>query len=177
MNDPVYQELLEISLRRPLTPAEEKRLQTLMRERPDLSTHWAGEQNLDHLLRRLPPAPLSTNFTARVLQAVELEQRATVRQARRPWLPWLSLRWTRQAALASLVLGAGLLAHQQYRQVTTARLAGEIAAASRALAILPASGGSPAQASSVDALRNFETIRRFNAVADHVDMELLAVLQ
>ena len=67
-------------------------------------------QELRELLSRLPDAPVPSNFTARVMQAVELEESQAAR-----WRGW---RWNwhallpRAAVAAAVVVAAGFTFHQ-----------------------------------------------------------------
>ena len=59
MNEAEYQELLEASWRRDLTPAEMARLHAGLAEQPDLRAGWEDESGLNRLLDQLPDAPRS----------------------------------------------------------------------------------------------------------------------
>jgi len=124
MNDAEYQELQIAAQRRPLTLGEETALQAYLVAHPQAQADWATDLALNQVLRRLPDAPLSSNFTARVLEAAAREERAA--RDRGGWTWWLRLgvwRWPAHAALAGVVACACLLSYQQYRSVARARLA------------------------------------------------------
>ena len=94
MNDSEQQKLREASWRRPLAPDEEARLQQHLAAHPDAQAGWEEDLALNHLLAQTPAAPVASNFTARVLQAVELDAadgRASAKDAPhwwpRHWLP------------------------------------------------------------------------------------------
>src|SRR5437867_10645652 len=74
MTEAEFNRLLDIAQRRPLTPAEEVRVREYTLERPEARNLWEEEAALNHVLSRLPQAPLSSNFTAQVLHAVGREQ-------------------------------------------------------------------------------------------------------
>ena len=100
------------------------------------------------MLSRLPDAPVSSNFTALVMQAVELEE---ARQARgwRRW-NWHALLPRLAAATAAVVL-AGLAFHQhelQGRRALMARRVAQVASAQP----MP----------SLEALKNFDAIERMS---------------
>ena len=169
MNDSNYQQLLEAGWRRKLTAEEETRLQAYFADHPAALAAWETETNLNQLLVQLPDAPLATNFTAQVLQAVERENRkARPSFAPRWWSRVVSLGWTQKTALAGLVLGAGLLSYQQYQIHARGQLAGIVATVAR-VADLP----------GAQTLQDFDAIRRLSRVPapGWVDAELLAVLQ
>jgi len=115
-------------------------------------------RELRGLLARLPDAPLPSNFTARVMQAVELED------ARRA-PAWIFFTWNwrvrlpRFALAAAVVMAAGLVLHQQ-------AISSQRAALARRIALVPAP--------SVEVLQNFDAIQRMGQPA-HADPELLAL--
>ena len=104
-------------------------------------------QELRELLSRLPDAPVSSNFTARVMQAVELEERQAARVA---------------VASVALVM-AGLVVQQHEVNAHRTQLAEAVA---RVTAAQPLP--------SVDALQNFDAIQRMSQPA-HADEGLLAL--
>src|SRR5215471_12201242 len=100
-NDPIYQHLREASWRRKLTETEQEQLRAWLAAHPEALSDWEEEMGLNEALVRLPVAPkVATNFTARVLDAIELEARRESRRSfvRRGWR-W-RLRWVPKAALA-----------------------------------------------------------------------------
>jgi len=118
-------------------------------------------QELRELLSRLTDAPVSSNFTARVMQAVEREELQAARTRGWHW-NWHSLM-PRAAATATVVVAAGfaLYQHQIYNQ--RAELAKNVVLVANAQP-LP----------SVDALQNFDAIQRMSQPA-HADEGLLAL--
>jgi hypothetical protein len=119
---------------------------------------------LDALLRALPDRPVPSNFTARVLQAVD-------REASRPaapawWEPFLHpLQFLPRVAMTALALALGVFGYAHYAQVERRAYARSVEAVTQ-VASLP----------SPDALKDFDAIRHLNATpaADH---DLLALLQ
>src|SRR5947208_6334307 len=105
-DSPLYHRLRELSWRRVLTGAEEAKVLAWLAEQPEARSHWEVEAGLNEALARLADAPVPSNFTARVLQAVEREG-AGVRRAPMPWLGWwrAGLSWLPKTALAAVVLG------------------------------------------------------------------------
>lgn len=163
MNESEYQSLLEQSWRRPLTLEEQARLDSWLATRPEAQADAEAELALSQAIGQLPNAPLSSNFTSQVMQAVEREQRA---QARTPSFAdtlkrWLKLPAPRLAwALGLVALGwFGIHQHQ-----TTVR---EDMAKGMAVMANVASLSDPA------ALQDFEAIRRLGTSEDD---ELFAVL-
>jgi hypothetical protein len=120
------------------------------------------QNELRELLSRLPDAPVASNFTARVLQAVDLEE------SRRPRKWNFVLNWRRflpRAAVATAaILFAGLTL--QHHELNAHR-----AALAKSAALV---AGTPMP--SVDALKNFDAIRRMSQPA-RPDEELLALMK
>ena len=139
--------------RQPLSKAERARLHS----QPELEL----EARLTDALAKMPDAPVPSNFTERVLHAVELDEKRAVHARGWSW-NWRSLL-PRTAAVATvlLVLGLGIQHHQT--EVRRAAVAKSL--------ILVADAKLP----SVDALNNFDVIQRMSQ--PHADDELLALLQ
>ncbi len=151
--------LRESLWRRKLTEAERAELRT----RPEIAADLALESRLSEMLAKMPDAPVSSNFTARLMRSVDLEE---TRQSRRRSFSW---NWhallPRLAATAALVLVAGLTAHHY-------ELKSQRAALARNVALVAGSQPLP----SVEALNNFDAIQRMSQPA-HADEELLALMQ
>jgi negative regulator of sigma E activity len=120
------------------------------------------QNELRELLSRLPDAPIASNFTARVLQAVELEESRPAREWNFVW-KWHALL-PRIAATAAVVLFAGLTFHHYELNIRRAALARNVALVA---------GAQPMP--SVDALKNFDAIQRMGQ--PRADDELLALMQ
>jgi hypothetical protein len=118
-------------------------------------------QELRELLSRLTDAPVSSNFTARVMQAVEREELQAARTGGWRW-NWHSLL-PRAAVLAVAVAVAGLTV--QYYEINAHRE--QIA---RSVALVAGARQLP----SVDALQNFDAIQRMSQPV-RADEELLAL--
>src|SRR5215510_827474 len=73
MNEFDYKTLLEKRWREKLTPAEEARVRTWLAQNPESKADWDLESQLSEALDKLPDVPVPSNFTARVLQAIERE--------------------------------------------------------------------------------------------------------
>ena len=114
---------------------------------------------LRRLLSRLPNVPVASNFTARVLQAVELEE---MRRSR-----WRIFYWNWRAVFprvtvtAAMVGFAAIAFHQHELSVRRHNAEGIYRIAS-----LPVP--------SIEALKNFDAIQRMGQTA-HPDNDLLAL--
>ncbi|HEY5910491.1 MAG TPA: hypothetical protein VJA21_07780 [Verrucomicrobiae bacterium] len=164
--DPVLERLREASWRRKLTPAEEAQLQSLLAAHADARADWAAEAALNGALNRLPAAPVPSNFTARVLDAVERETRTPAKTRHFGW-SWLNrpLRWLPRTAFVVLVVGVGSIAY--HHDVIEKRKA-------RAQSLLTVSE-LPAMASP-EILEDFDAIQAMGQ-APAADQELLSLLQ
>lgn len=197
MQSAEYNALLEAALKRPLTLAEEKRLQAYWASHPEAQASWEEEMGLSQLLRQLPDAPLASNFTAQVLQAAERESsRSPLFQPASWWPRRYDWKWAQTVACAALVLSLSLLLYHRHQLSLRAERARSVAAVSSfatlffggeiavGVAARNGPGASAATTASPDALlpplellENFEAINRLSQVSPQVDLELLAALQ
>lgn len=122
--DPIYQRLRELSWRRPLTAPEQAELRAWLVAHPEAQTEAETEAVLSEALARLPDAPAPSNFTARVWQTIERDA-AIPERASKTKTP--SSRWWRvivpRFAVASVVVGAGLLVYRHHEAVQRVELA------------------------------------------------------
>jgi hypothetical protein len=121
------------------------------------------QNELRELLSRLPDTPVASNFTARVMQAVEVEESRRTRKwnfifSRHAFLP-------RAAAAAVAVVFAGVAFHHYEIYSQRATLA-------QSVALVAESQPLP----SMEALKNFDVIQRMGQ-PQHADEELLALMQ
>jgi hypothetical protein len=138
--------------------------------RADSPETWEDEVRLDHLLRRLPDAPLSSNFTACVLSQAAREASGRTPEASQARWPsftetLLSWRWSARLAVASALVAVTLLSVHQYHVSARQEVARSVAEVS-CVASLP-----------MDVLMNFEAIQRLPETSREVDIELLAALK
>jgi anti-sigma factor RsiW len=167
MNESEYQALMEASWRRSLTEDEQARLDLWLRTHPAAHNEWEAESALNRLLDQLPEAPVASNFTARVMQAVERESAAEARREsvfdrvkRWFWRPAPRVAW---ALLVVGLLGFGYHQHQ-------ANVRSEMAKGLSVLAHV-------ATLSDPAVLQDFEAIQRLAQSAPGDDDELYALLQ
>jgi len=121
------------------------------------------EAQLTDALSHISDVPVPSNFTSRVLAAVELEEARAVR-ARNWTLNW-RLLWPRVAAVAAILIFAGV-GFQRYETHS------HRAALAKNVLLLARSQPLP----SVEALENLDAIQRMSLPA-RADGELLAALQ
>jgi negative regulator of sigma E activity len=143
----------EILWRRKLSETE----RAALRAQPELEM----EARLTDALAKIPDAPVASNFTARVLAAIELEEKPA---ARSRWRWNWRLLWPRVAVAAAVLIFAGVSLQRyetNFHRIALAKNVAQLAAQP-----LP----------SVDALENLDAIQRMSQPA-HADTELLADLQ
>jgi hypothetical protein len=163
MNDP-FNKLRETSWRRKLTPAEEAELRAWLAANPTAGDDWDADAALSHALDRLPDAPVPSNFTARVLQAVGMENAAAKRPPESKW-KWVWQPLLPRTAFAVAVLGIGFLSFHEARAAKRMQLAKSIAAISE-VASLP----------GPEILKDFDAIRQLTQTPPP-DTDLLALLK
>ncbi len=165
MNDALFEELLALRQKRPLTSDERARLDGWLSAHPADRARWSEEIALSSALHRLPEPPVPSNFMARVWQDIGSEEMrsapAFVGAGWRAWLRWPSL--ATQFALAVLLLAAAVVfqGRRVRTQIQVARGIEHIAAIARG--------------SNVELLKDFEAISRLHQSA--ADVELLAAFE
>lgn len=120
------------------------------------------QNELRELLSRLPDAPVASNFTARVMRQIDLEES---RRARK-WdfiLNWRAFLPRAAVATVAILFGGLTLQHHELN-AQRATLAKNVALVA----------GTPVP--DVDALKNFDAIQRMSQPA-HADEELLALMK
>ena len=162
--DPFYEKLREISWRRKLTSAEERELRDWLTAHPEAHERLELETGLTDALSKMPDVPVASNFTARVLQAVEREAKAEERAQNSQWKILRKLpRWLPRVASATVVVTAGVLAYMHNVSVE----AHQRAAAQQVAGVpLP----------SPEILTNFDAIRIVSATPAP-DEQLLALFK
>ena len=158
--------LRELSWRSTLTPEKETQLRARLAGHPEVEAAFQEEVRLTQLLGQLPDAPLPSNFTSRVLRAIEREEATVSREHKRGWPAWWTgFGWVSRFAMAGFVLAAGFLTiHQGNISARRNQLAHSVETVSQ-VAALP-----------TDWLANFDTINRLSQPVP-ADQELLAMLQ
>jgi hypothetical protein len=153
------QHIRESLWRRKLTDAERVELNN----QPETAADLELESRLSEVIAQLPEATVPSNFTARLMQAVDREDSRPSRRRSFGW-NWHALL-PRIAVAMALILFAGLTVQHLERAHQRTSLAKNIALVAESQP-LP----------SVEALNNFDAIQRMSHPA-HADDELLALLQ
>ena len=154
-DDNLYKELREQGWRRKLSPAEEAQVRLWLEAHPEARADWEVETSLNDALERLKEPEVPSNFTARVMTALEADaaREERVAAAGRPGWRFRNWRWLPKAALASVILVAGLLGLQHHQHEKRAQYANRLATITD-VASLP----SPA------ILQDFDAIHAMNQV-------------
>lgn len=169
MNDPLYHRLRESHWRRKLIAGEEAELRAWLAAHPEMEADWASEAGLGEVLSCLPDAPVPTNFTARVLNAIERESEGS----RRETSGW-TWRWRRLlpkaavAAVVAVVAAIGLISYERHEATQRAVLARNVATVADVADV--------AAVPNPDLMQDFEAVRRLGQTPP-ADEELLALLR
>ena len=162
-HDPVYQRLREIGWRRVLTEAEQAELRAWLVAHPEAAPDIKQEAVLNAAIAKYPNAPVSSNFTARVMAAIEQDEVAQRRASSRPKTHWWRAFIPRFAVVALVVVTVALgYRHNAAVQRTELTDAAKQIAEGRAL-------------SDMAVIEDFETIRSLNSAEATVDENLLAM--
>ena len=163
-NDPELRQLSELAWRRRLTSQEKARLRSRFAAHPQARADWELETALTDGLNRMPLSPVSSNFTALVLQAVQRPPET----ARRSWFDsafWFPAGWRPRLVAGAAMLSLCFLTVSEYQAIQHQRMARNLANVSQFAEVPP-----------LDWLQNFETIDRLNRVKV-ADEDLLTLLQ
>ena len=183
MNDVRKDELIRLSLQRELTAEEESWLEKHFAAQPGGRASWEEERALNRALQTLPDVPVSSNFTARVLQAVEMDEaRERIRHPRgnvwwRRILPRFAL-----VPVTLLVAALGLYFHQQHVRNEQTRLAEQARLEQRMhlaqeLAKLAKISPELTELHDPEVLADFDAINRLRQASPSGDEDLLIALQ
>lgn len=171
MNEVRNDELIQLSMRRDLAPEELSRLEEYFAAHPERRLSWEEERALSRAVQSLPDMPVSSNFTSRVMEAIELDQSREARRVefgRGRWLP----RWLPRLGLAGLAVSVVVFSAQKWWQASRhEKFAHDVSFAANDLASLP---------NAELLLQDFDAIRELgqvSAVSTSSDDELLRALQ
>jgi anti-sigma factor RsiW len=169
MNDELYNELLEASWRRKLTVEEQAELRAYLAAHPEAQSEWEEEALLTQQLDRLPKAPLASNFTAQVMQKLDLELAREHREQR----GWHLSQWWRRALprfasvlLLAFLAGTGVFQYRKYERQQHTQMVDSVKQLTPVAAVL-----------EPQIMQDFEAIRALRHAPAVSDAELLAALQ
>jgi hypothetical protein len=168
MNGNEMDRLLKVRSQRRLSDIEEAELTVYFASHPEARPNWEEEVLLDSLLRKLPEASCSSNFTAQVLAQLDL---ANVQSKRSPFRwnwPWLRNSWNLRWTIASVSLCVAAIFAFRVRENLSRQELAQSTATISSIVSLP----------SLEVLKNFEAIQRLEQIPQQeVDDELLAALE
>lgn len=162
--------LIRRALKKGLSQEEQGQFAQRLRDDPEFRRQYEEERGLESLLARLPDAPVSTNFTSLVLQAVRAEQRKPASSGGR--FHWLRFKFTRVAVGLATVAVAALVGLKQYQKSERQELARSVTAFTEVASVM----GSR-QTPTAEVFRDFEAIHRLSIPQEELDLELLVALQ
>lgn len=165
-NDPLDNRIHELVWRRKLSADQEAELRAWLAAHPEAQSEHDSEIALNEMLAGLPDAPLSSNFTARIMRSVESEtlRNENARHAGSRYYPSI-LRWLPKAAFVALTLGVALISYEQVREAHRRQMA-------RAAVVVSEVASIP----DPKVLQDFEAIRAMSQTPP-ADEELLKLLQ
>jgi len=155
---PLPDELRELLWRGRLTDAERARAAG----RPEALAELELESRLNEALAQLPAMHVPSNFTARVLQAIDREEA----RGNRPAWHWAWPRWLPRVAVTAAVIACAALSWERHA----------VYAQRSALAHSVAQVAGSSSLPGVEALNNYEVIQRMSQ-AQHADETLLTLMQ
>jgi len=170
MNEVRNEELVELSMRRELTPEEMSRLEGYLAAHPETRAGWEEERALSRALHSLPDVPVSSNFTSRVLRALEVEEAREARWSQSSKGNWLR-RLIPRFAWAAIAVLISVLGIQQIQTSKQERFAQDISFAAADLARVP---NPEILLQDFDAIQELGQVSSISAISDD---ELLRVLQ
>ncbi len=160
-NDPSDSRSRELSWRQNLSDAEAAELRAWRAAHPEAEPDWLAEEQLNQALRGLADVPVASNFTARVVQAIERDARPAP-----TWrLDWLPRGWIPKAAVAVVLVAVGVLSLREHQF-----------AQRRKLAVSLASLASVRPPPNQEVLLDYEAIRLMEQAAP-ADREILSLFQ
>ena len=159
MKDVREDDLFRLSLQPELSPEDESKLEAWLDAHPDARAAWEQDRALGRALQSLPDAPVSSNFTARVMQELDLSEAREERKTGGWRLRWPRLGWA-AAALALAVVGA-----QQFHNYQRTQIVADAALVSKDIARLP------------DAFRDFDVVDSLREIPPSGDDGILIALQ
>jgi len=165
MSVPDLNKLSDALQQNKLTAEQEAQLQIYLAAHPAQRTRWEEELALNQLLRRMPDAPVSSNFTAQVLQSIR-QSPASAHFEPAFWRRLLAGQWQVKLATVLALACAGVFTYHEHQLAARRDLARDLAEMTKGTAATP-----------LELLENFDAIERLNQVPVTVDRELMAALQ
>jgi anti-sigma factor RsiW len=171
MKHPEQNDLLLKGLKGELNDQEKAALDNLLAADPLLKSEREDQLALNELLAKIPDAPLSSNFTALVMQAVRQSEK---RPGPATPFRWFSHGFARVAAGLAVVTVIGFGLNHHYQTVQRS----ELAAGLRDFTTIASTLDSQ-KTPAVEMFQDFDAIQKLSRVPANpeLDMELLVALQ
>ncbi|HTL56195.1 MAG TPA: hypothetical protein VL361_10985 [Candidatus Limnocylindrales bacterium] len=165
-NDPLDNRIQELTWRGKLSAEQEAELRAWLAAHPEAQAEHDVQIALNEILAALPDAPLSSNFTARVMRSLEAEA-LRGEKPRRGFFAYLPPihRLLPRAAVVALTIAVALISYEQVRQAHRRQIA-------RAAVVVSEVASIP----DPKILEDFDAIRAMSQ-APPADEELLKLLQ
>ena len=141
-----------------LSAAEQARFEEILGDDAGFRAEYDEERALEGVLELLPPAPVSSNFTARVLQEA---MRETPKGSRpHGWFRW---NWRPAIVGSALILTVGLLFSQHQQEAEREQLAQSLTQFSEVTSTL-AAAAAPAEEAVEESIRPVSMLQDFQAI-------------
>lgn len=163
MNESGYNQLKQKSWVEPLSTEEAAEIRQYLAD-PELQQDWEDDVALTAALKRLPNVPVSSNFTARVMIAVEREE-AQAERTSTSWRAFWRFGWIPKFAIAITMFCLGTLSFHEYQLASQAKFVKEVRQVAEAAPI-----------PQINWLKDFDTINRMGKV-QVADNDLLMAKQ
>lgn len=164
MNESSYNQLKQKSWVEPLSAEETAELKQYLGGNPPGQQDWDDDVALTSALNRLPNAPVSSNFTARVMQAVQREEAQAARKST-SWRAFWRYGWIPKFAIAVAMFCLGTLSFHEYQLASQAKFARQVREVAEAAPI-----------PQINWLKDFDTINQIGKV-QVADNDLLMAKQ
>jgi anti-sigma factor RsiW len=163
--DPLGYQMRELGWRRTLTPEQQAKVRAWLAAHPEAAEDWKTEASLSEALGRLADVPLSSNFTSRVMGAIERERNESERGLAfgTRWNWWSRL--LPRLAFVAVILGAGLFSYRHFESTRRIEIARSVATVSEVASVPSAS-----------MLEDYEAIRALSQTPA-ADVELIKLMQ
>ena len=172
MTEAEFNQIREVAWRRPLTAREQADARAWIAAHPEMADELALDLALAQAVHRIPDTPVSSNFTARVMEsidreAVDLERAGFWEKLMgdyRVWLPRLA------GVMGVIILGLGIWAWNG--RVERAKITSVLTQVAQ---LTPSKDSFQTEFQSPNVWKDFDTIRRLNEILP--DNDLLTILK
>ncbi len=173
MNNRELEKLIELALKGGLDERKEARLLQYFENNPAEQSRIEEDIILGRLLKNLPSIPVSSNFTARVMEAIGKEEAVEeIPVSPQSIFSYILHNIVPKFVSICLMLALIGLGYFSYSESKRVKLAGSIAELERVAMLGDKESGLP-----VEIFKDFDVIQNINTYNSFVDVELLAALK